>query len=140
MNNHQLSSVALFKAAFNTAITAAANNGATVDTLGFDRATAVFYSTPSGTGTTSDCKLQDGAASNASDMADVSGATFAQATTVGGAIVETMEINLAIRKRYIRLVHTGAGGSAAGVASGIIILHRARWTDGISQAVTPVLV
>jgi hypothetical protein len=51
-----------------------------------------------------------------------------------------MEINLAIRKRYIRLVHTGAGGSAAGQAVGIIILHRGRWTDGISQAVAPVLV
>lgn len=140
MNVHQLSSVAQLKANFITAITAAGNNGATVDTQGYERATALFYSAPSGAGTTSDCKLQDGAASNASDMADVATATFTQNTTVGGAKLAAMEINLAIRKRYIRLVHTGAGGSAAGQAVGIIILHRGRWTDAIAQDVTPVLV
>lgn len=140
MNIHQLSSVAQLKANFINLITAASNNGATVDTLGYDKALALFYSLPTGSGTTSDCKLQDGALANASDMADVSSATFAQATTVGGAVLESMEIDLQKRKRYIRLVHTGAGGSAAGSAVGIIILYRGRYTDQISQAVTPVSV
>lgn len=140
MNVHQLTSVAQLKANFNVAITAAAVNGTAVDTQGYDRALAIFVSTPSGTGTTSDCKVQEGAASNLSDAADIVGAVFAQATTVGGAVLESLELDLTKtgRLRYIRLVHTGAGGSAAGVASGIIILYRGRYTDKISH--TPAVV
>jgi hypothetical protein len=116
MNIHTPSDSVLTKRSVLTAITAAANNGAGVDCLGFERAEAIFDSAPSGTGTTSDCKLQDSA--DNSSFADVTGATFAQATTVGGAKIQVMNINLSKRRRYLRLVHTGAGGSAAGVAFG----------------------
>lgn len=138
MNVHQLTAVSQLKANFILLITAAATNGAGVDGLGYDKALALFYSLPTGAGTTSDCKLQDSL--DNSSFADVASATFAQATTAGGAVLESMEINLANRRRYIRLVHTGAGGSAAGEAAGIIILYRGRWTDMISQAVAPVVV
>lgn len=110
-------------AEFINAITAAANNGTGVDTLGYRRAVAVFITSPSGSGTTSDCKLQESSAGVSSGMADCSpAAAFTQGTTVGGLQVQYMNINLAAHKRYLRLVHTGAGGSAAGSAAGIIIL------------------
>lgn len=122
---------------FCVAITAAATNGASTDCLGFENAFAWFYSAPSGTGTTSDCKLQESA--NNSDWVDVTGATFIQATTEGGAKLYVMDIKLARRERYLRLVHTGAGGSAAGVASGGIDLLNARYNP-VSQANTAVSV
>lgn len=112
----------LVKSAFNTPITAAANNGATINALGYGRALAIFDSAPSGAGTTSDCKLQEGAASDASDMADVTSGVFVQNTTVAGHVVKTMNIDLSKRKQYLRLVHTGAGGSAAGQAVGTLVL------------------
>src|SRR5262245_6280085 len=125
-NIHTPSKHCLVKHSFITAITAASNNGTSIDCRGFERALAIFNSAPSGSGTTSDCKLQDGAQSNGSDAADVSGATFAQVTTAGGQKIETMDIDLRKRNRYLRLVHTGAGGSAAGQATGIIILFNPR--------------
>lgn len=121
MNMHSLSSHLLAKVGLITAITAASNNGTGTDCLGFRRAMALFYSAPSGAGTTSDCKLQESA--DNSTFADVTSATFAQVTTAGGTKIAVMDIDLAKRKRYLRLVHTGAGGSAAGVAAGIIQLY-----------------
>lgn len=126
MNIHTPSKQALVKHTFITAITAASNNGTSIDCQGYERALAIFDSAPSGGGTTSDCKLQDGAQSNGSDAVDVAGATFAQITTAGGQKVETMDIDLRKRNRYLRLVHTGAGGSAAGQAVGIILLFNSR--------------
>lgn len=123
--------------AFCLAITAAATNGASTDCQGFETAFAWFYSSPSGTGTTSDCKLQE--SSDNSSWSDVTGATFTQATTAGGAKFFTMDIKLAQRSRYLRLVHTGAGGSAAGQASGGIDLLNARYNP-VSQANTAVQV
>lgn len=106
-----------------TAITAAANNGSGIDTFGFRRAVAIFFSTPTGSGTTSDCKLQESSVGVSSSMADCSPAVaFTQATTVGGKQIQILDIDLAKHKRYLRLVHTGAGGSAAGVAAGVILL------------------
>ncbi len=125
MNIHRPSEHVLVKHTFILAITAATVNGGVVDTLGYDKALAIFDSAPSGGGTTSDCKLQDGSLANASDQADVSGATFTQITTAGGQKIEAMNIDLKKRKRYLRLVHTGAGGSAAGQAVGMILLFNA---------------
>ncbi len=124
-NIHSLSAHALVKPCFQNAITAASNNGAAIDTLGYENGTAIFYSSPSGSGTTSDCKLQECATSGGT-YADVTSATFAQVTTAGGAQIQVMDINLEKRLRYLRLVHTGAGGSAAGQASGVLVLSGAR--------------
>jgi hypothetical protein len=98
---------------------------------------AVFNSAPSGSGTTSDCKLQE--SDDNSSFTDVAGAAFVQVTTAGGAKIETMSINLTIRKRYLRLVHTGAGGSAAGLAAGEIYLFNPRYAP-VTQDVAAVSV
>lgn len=122
MNLHQLSAFALAKPCVITAITAASNNGTGVDARGYSRATLLFYSAPSGTGTTSDCKLQD--STDNSSFSDVTSGTFAQVTTAGGTKLQIMEVDLSKRQRYIRAVHTGAGGSAAGQAMVVVMLHR----------------
>lgn len=116
---------------FSAAITAASTNGASADCQGFENAKAVFYAAPSGTGTTSDCKLQE--SSDNSSFSDVPSGAFTQATTAGGAKLFVMDIKLAKRSRYLRLVHTGAGGSAAGQAYGLIELYNARYNP-VSQA------
>ena len=125
MNVHSLSESVKSVHGLSAAITAAATNGAGTDCLGFENAKAIVYSAPSGTGTTSDWKLQE--SSDNSSFADVSGAAFTQITTVGGAKFYVMDINLAKRLRYLRLVHTGAGGSAAGQAYGLIELYNGRY-------------
>lgn len=110
---------------FAAAITAAATNGASVDCQGFETGKAIFNSAPTGAGTTSDCKLQE--SDDNAAWADVPSASFAQATTAGGAKIQVMNIKLSNRKRYLRLVHTGAGGSAAGQTYGLIELYNARY-------------
>ncbi|HEX8289814.1 MAG TPA: hypothetical protein VF556_17665 [Pyrinomonadaceae bacterium] len=131
MNIHTPSENIKKALAFCVAITAAVVNGASVDCLGFENAFASFYSNPSGGGTTSDCKLQE-SADNAT-WVDVAGAAFTQVTTAGGAKLLTMNIKLEKRLRYLRLVHTGAGGAAAGQATGSIDLLNARYNP-VEQA------
>jgi hypothetical protein len=135
-NVHTLSDHAQVKESFTLAITAATTNGTVIDAQGYENALAIFNSAPSGGGTTSDCKLQEGDQANLSDAADVTGGAFAQVTTAGGKKVETMNIDLSRRKRYLRLVHTGAGGAAAGQACGILVLFNAR-NNPPAQDVTP---
>ena len=120
MNIHTPSNHVLVKSSFAVSISAASVNGAGVDTEGFTRAMAVVNAAPSGSGTTSTTKLQESA--DNSSFADVAGAVLAAITTAGGAKVETMNVDLSKRQRYLRLVHTGTGGSAAGPAVGLITL------------------
>lgn len=117
---HRFSENVLVKAAFNAVITAATVNGAGVDTQTYRHAAAIFNTAPSGAGTTSDCKLQE-SPDNAA-WADVAGATFTQGATGAGSTVQLLDVDLAKRQRYLRLVHTGAGGSAAGQATGTFVL------------------
>lgn len=112
------------------AIIVAAVNGAALDALGYENAFAWFYSSPSGVGTTSDCKLQE--SDDNAAWCDVPNATFTQATTLGGAKLFTMDIKLEKRLRSLQLVLTGAGGAAAGNASGGIDLLNARY-DPVSR-------
>lgn len=105
-------------------ITAATNNGTGVDCAGFEDALATFYSAPTGSGTTSDCKIQD--SPDNSTWTDVTSAAFTQVTTAGGAKTYVGNIKLSARARYLRMVHTGAGGSAAGFAHGEFVLFGAR--------------
>lgn len=121
----------------SNAITAAGNNGAGIDTLGFEDALAIVYAAPTGSGTTSDFKLQDADADTG--YADVTGGVFTQLTTVGGAKQYVMNIKLSNRKRWIRIVHTGAGGSAAGTAYAVVVLVNPRIAP-VSQANTAVSV
>lgn len=119
-----LSESVLAKTCFATAITAASNNGTGIDARGFSRASFWFQSAPSGIGTTSDCKLQESA--DNSSWADVTSATFTQVTTAGGnnGKGQYMDVDLTKRLRYLRLVHTGVGASAAGVASAVALLYQ----------------
>lgn len=137
MNIHTPSKQVLVKHSFILAITAASTNGTGIDCQGYERALAILDSAPSGAGTTSDCKVQD--SPDNSTFTDVTNANFAQVTTAGGQKLETMDIDLRKRARYLRLVHTGAGGSAAGQAAGVIILFNPRNAPP-TQDVTPVSV
>ncbi len=114
----------------STAIAAATTNGASVDCQGFETAKAIFNSEPAGAGTTSNCKLQE--SDDNAAFADVPNAAFAPSTTAAGAKIQVMNIKLSNRKRYLRLVHTGAGGAAAGTAYGLIELYNARYNP-VSQ-------
>ncbi len=120
MNIHSPSQNVLVKTSYIVPITAATVNGTGVDTEGYTRAFAVVVAAPSGSGTTSTTTLQD--SPDNTTFTNVTGATFTSITTAGGTGVLTMDINLADRQRYLRLVHTGAGGSAAGEAAGLIEL------------------
>lgn len=115
---------------FLLAITAAVVNALSVDASGFETGFAFFQSNPSGVGTTSDCKLQE--SDDNAAWVDVAGAAFTTVSTAGGQKLYTMNITLSNRKRYLRLVHTGAGGAAAGMATGGIDLMNARYNP-VSQ-------
>lgn len=115
---------------FAAAITAATTNGTSADCQHFENGKAIFNSAPSGVGTTSNCKLQE--SDDNAAFVDVEGAAFAEVTTAGGAKIQVMDIKLSNRKRYLRLVHTGAGGAAAGVAFGLIELYNSRYNP-VSQ-------
>lgn len=126
----------LVKKGFAVAVTAASTNGTStgdVTGLGATRAMAVHYANCSGAGTTSDCKVQyshDGG-STWTDLTKANvptlakDATFTQKSTTNGEQLETMDLNLEVLSPgplALRLVHTGAGGSAAGEAYGNILL------------------
>lgn len=132
---HQLSSYVGMRLALNVkAITAAVVKG-----TGFDlqqgtnspprRITAVIIASPTGAGTTEDVKLQESADDVDVNYADVAGGAVAQVTTAGaaadatGAVLRILEINPAKRLRWIRLVGTGAGGSAAGNCVALWLLN-----------------
>jgi hypothetical protein len=119
-------------------LTAAAVNGVSTDCLGFRRAMVLFGALPTGAGTTSDCKVQE-SADGSTGWADVAGAAVVQDTTAIGALVQLMDIDLAKRLRYLRLVATGAGGSAAGAAYGAIVLIDPEMA-GVTQATAVVSV
>ena len=133
MNIHTPASQVLAKSSFLTAITAASNNGSSVNVAGYRNAMVVFESAPTGTGTTSNAQLQE--APDGSTWVNVTSGVFTTVTTAaanGGTITQVMNVNLAARQPYLRLVHTGAGGSAAGVAAGQILLLNADY-DPVAQ-------
>lgn len=118
-NIHTPSEQVLPKTSICVAVTAAATNGASLDTLGFEDVLVVVKSTPSGSGTTVDFKVQDSA--DDSSFADITGAAFTQITTAGGAKEYVGNVKCSKNRRYVRVVHTGAGGSAAGQSQATLI-------------------
>ena len=109
----------------------AAQNGATIDSQGYN--TMVFTivngaATGSPSSYTVDAKVQDGDNSDASDMADVSGATITQITADGKIAVIRVEGLGTDRKRYLRIVVTPAmtaGSSPKALVSAVASLGRA---------------
>lgn len=120
------------------AITAAVVNGVTVANSGFEEGMLVLTAVVTGVGTTSAWKLQEGLLADGSDAADVPNAAITP-TTGPGTYVRTASINLAKRKRYLRLQHTGAGGAAGGTATGIILFGNPMYMP-VTQDVSPVQV
>jgi len=128
MQIHSPSEHMLVKSNILVDLTVASNNGATVDTKGYTRAMAIFYTNPTGTNGTSDCKLQMDSDSGMGSPTDVTGGAFATITEgVDAPGLQVMDIDLENSgiERYIRLVHTGAV-AANGPVAGIIILMRGR--------------
>lgn len=123
---HQLSSQVGFKLALNVkAITAAVVKGVGIDlqqgtNFPSRRVTAIIIGSPTGAGTTEDVKLQESVDDVDGHYVDVAGGVIPQITTASaaagdaGAILAILEINPVKRLRWVRLVGTGAGGSAAG--------------------------
>ena len=125
MNIHSPSqNVAAFPG-FAIAITAAVVDGVAIGVAGYTRAMVTFHSNPSGVGTTSNCIVQE-SPDGSTAWANVPGAAFAQVATTGSDSIQVADINLELRLPFLRLVHTGAGASAAGVATGTILLFNAR--------------
>lgn len=141
MNNlHTLSDRILVSTALDVAsITAASNNGTGIDCRGYTRAAFVVLRNPSGAATTSDVKLQE--STDNSSFSDVSGGTLTQITTgdANDGKTQILEVDLRKRSRYLRLVHTGAGGSAAGHVAGLAFLWAGQAVKP-SQEMTPVSV
>jgi len=94
-----------------------ANNGDTLDRKGYDEVLFDIQAGVLGTAATVDAKVQHGNASDASDMADVTGASITQLVK---ASHDNKKALLRLRgeglKRYIRIVVTvGAAASIVGV-------------------------
>ena len=90
-----------------------------IDTLQFRRAALVYLASISGTGSTADAKLQESTGGTAgSTWTDVTGGAFTTltATSTGAAVtsVQVMNIDLAKRNRYLRVLYTGAGSTNTG--------------------------
>lgn len=139
-NIHTPSKHVLVKPVLNTAITAAANDGAGVDCRGYTRAMAIFHTKPAGAGTTSNCKLQQSSDNGVGDaFADVATAAFAEVATADGETLQVMNIDLSKRERYLRFVHTGAGAAAAGQETVSLLLFNA-WNAPPTQDETAISV
>lgn len=109
------------KCSIQQGLTAATVNGLPIDADGFGEAMIIGQSAVTGAGTTSIWKLQEGNLANGSDAIDVPTGVLSTSTGVGN-YTKLMNVNLDKRKRYLRLVHTGAGASAGGYITGMILL------------------
>lgn len=123
---HSISQEIQVNASVLAAAYTAAQNGSVVDTLGFDSAVAVI-STGATDFTSGDetytIKLQEGAAANLSDAADITGAT---ATITVANQQKKIALNglTTARKRYLRAVLTPAGTTPSIAVAIPIILAR----------------
>lgn len=120
-NIHNFSAHFALRASFNGALTAATQNGTSVDTQGFRRA-AVVLDMYTGAATTVNFQLQD----------SPDNATWTNVTggTLGAAIVasttefnQIVDVDLAKRQRYLRVQIIGTG--TAGNASAQVLLYEA---------------
>ncbi len=140
MNIHTPSAQVKVVPSLGTDRTTTAQKGLGVDCLGFERALINFhvaahdYTT---TDETLDVKLQESVDDVDGDYADVSGGTFAQlkaqtVTTTSGISFQ-MNVNLSLRKRWLRVVATPGGTTPIDSVTIDFILFNPRYTDGISQ-------
>ena len=109
-------------------------DGTVVDTMGFDNLQAVIAAGTIDTHDTDETyavKLQEGAADDGSDMADVAGASV---TITESSQIKTIGVNglgTGSRKRYMRLVLTVGGTTPSIALAGLFNLGRAAQNPAI---------
>ncbi len=122
-------------ASLGPATLSASTNGTVVDTMGFDNLQTVIAAGTIDTGTgdeTYAVKLQEGAESDGSDMADVVGASV---TITESGQLKTIGVNglgTGRRKRYMRLVLTVGGTTPSIALAGLFNLGRAAQNPAIA--------
>lgn len=121
----------LHKSALEPIAASSAQNGIVIDTMGYNSMDFVIQNgaaTGAPTSYTVDAKVQEGAAANLSDAADVSGLTITQITADSKTAVIRVEGLGTSRKRYLRVVVTPAmtgGTSPKALISAVANLGRA---------------
>jgi len=114
-------------------ITGAADPGTTVegpavDCRGFEEGLVTLQHGAVSDGGTLSCKVQASDTDAAEDFDDIQDAAFAD--LAGGALVTSGvyvgRLNLAGRKRYIRVVATLVGADETALVSALVTLHQAR--------------
>lgn len=99
-------------ASLGPATLTANTDGSVVDTFGFDNLQAVISAGTIDTHDTDETyavKLQEGAADDGSDMADVTGASVTVTESNQIKTIGVVGLGTGIRKRYVRLVLTVGG-------------------------------
>ncbi len=104
-----------------------AGNGSVVDTLGFNTLVAIVTAGAidlTSTDETYTVKLQEGAAANLSDAADITGATVTITAANQQKKIALNDLGSSARKRYIRAVITPAGTTPSIAVAVPIVLAR----------------
>ena len=99
---------------------AGTDNGTCVDSMGFEEMLIILNVGENAAGGTLDVKLQEGAESDGSDAADITGAAFTQITTSNDVNIYVARLNLRGRERYIRAVGVTATAACTYSVSGIM--------------------
>lgn len=111
-NVHLFSENVLWKSAQIAATST--GNGTVIDTLGYENAVFVIHGVTAGASTI-DAKVQTGANSNGSGMADITGAAITQIPASQTSKIATIEVRTHNQKRYLRCPVTIAGTSTVDV-------------------------
>jgi hypothetical protein len=102
--------------------------GPAVDCRGFEEGLVTLQHGAVSDGGTLSCKVQESDTDAAEDFDDIEDAAFAD--VAGGALVTSGvyvgRLNLAGRKRYIRVVATLVGAAETSLVSALVTLHQAR--------------
>ena len=102
--------------------------GPAVDCRGFEEGLVTLQHGAVSDGGTLSCKVQESDTDAAEDFDDIEDAAFAD--IAGGALVTSGvyvgRLNLAGRKRYIRVVTTLVGAAETALVSALVTLHQAR--------------
>jgi hypothetical protein len=102
--------------------------GPAVDCKGFEEGLVTLQHGAVSDGGTLSCKVQESDTDAAEDFEDIQDAAFAD--VAGGALVTSGvyvgRLNLAGRKRYIRVVATLVGAEETALVSALVTLHQAR--------------
>ena len=102
--------------------------GPAVDCRGFEEGLVTLQHGAVSDGGTLSCKVQESDTDAAEDFDDIEAAAFAD--IAGGALVTSGvyvgRLNLAGRKRYIRVVATLVGAAETAMVSALVTLHQAR--------------